>query len=92
MSAPNIEGTSNPATVTGGAFGTKVANATTETVGFYGATGVAKQTTNANVAGFAAGGGTASKSDSVWTGGVGSTTYTVGDVVKVLKNLGLIVS
>lgn len=44
MSAPNIEGTTNPNVQTGGAFGSKVANATTETVGFYGSTGVAKQT------------------------------------------------
>lgn len=44
MSAPNIEGTTNPDVLTGGTMGTKVANSVTETVGFYGATGVAKQT------------------------------------------------
>ena len=41
---PAIEGTVNPFTATGGVNGTKVANSVTETVGFYGATGVAKQT------------------------------------------------
>lgn len=51
MSAPNIEGTTNPAVVTGGTGGAKVANSTTETLGFYGATGVAKQTGVAVTAG-----------------------------------------
>lgn len=41
---PALEGTKNPSVVTGGDAGTKVANATTETLGFYGSTGVAKQT------------------------------------------------
>lgn len=44
MAAPNIEGTVNPDTVTGGTGGTIVAKTVTETLGFYGATGVAKQT------------------------------------------------
>ena len=44
MSAPNIEGTTNKAVVTGGTAGTKVANATSEVLGFYGTTGVAQQT------------------------------------------------
>jgi len=46
-SAPNIEGTSNPDTVTGGSgstgFGTVVAQSPTETLGFYGSTGVVQQ-------------------------------------------------
>lgn len=44
MSAPNTEVQSVPSTLTGGEMGTVVANHTTETLGFYGATGVAKQT------------------------------------------------
>ena len=44
MSAPNIETSTQPAVLTGGAAGSKVANSTTEVLGFYGATGVAKQT------------------------------------------------
>lgn len=44
MAAPNIETSTNPDVVTGGSFGVKLGNATTETVGFYGATGVAQQT------------------------------------------------
>ena len=44
MSAPNIESVNEPTVVTGGVFGTKVASTPTEVLGFYGATGVAKQT------------------------------------------------
>lgn len=89
---PNIEGQSNPFVATGGQFGTIIGNTTSETVGFYGAVGVAQHTATGNVTGFAAGSGTASKSDSVWTGGVGTATYTVGDIVNALKNLGILAS
>jgi hypothetical protein len=44
MSAPNIEGTSNPTSTGGNSAGAKVGESTTQTVGFYGSTGVAKQT------------------------------------------------
>jgi hypothetical protein len=44
MSAPNVQTSTNSNTVTGGSAGTKVGYTTTETVGFYGTTGVAQQT------------------------------------------------
>lgn len=44
MASPNVEGTSNPTSLGGSDMGVKVGNATSETLGFYGATGVAKQT------------------------------------------------
>ncbi len=66
--------------------------ASSEKLGFYGATPVVQDSTEGNVSGFAAGAGTASKSDSVWTGGVGTNAYTVGDIVRCLKNLGLMAS
>lgn len=44
MAAPNVEGTVNPATLGGSDSGNKVGYSTSETIGFYGATGVAKQT------------------------------------------------
>jgi len=90
MAAPNIEVSSNPTSTGGNTSGIVVGEVTTQTLGFYGATGIAQFDTTGNVAGFAAGSGTASKSDSVWTGGVGSTAYTVGDLVRALKQLGLI--
>lgn len=43
MSSPNIEGTTNPASTGGSSAGVKVGYSATETLGFYGATGVAKQ-------------------------------------------------
>lgn len=44
MASPNIEGTSNPTSTGGSAMGVVVGSTSTETLGFYGATGVAKQT------------------------------------------------
>ncbi len=41
---PNINGTVNPFVATGGQFGTIVAGSASETLGFYGITGVALQT------------------------------------------------
>lgn len=48
----------------------------------FGTTGVTQQT--------AAGAGAAVKVDSTTTGGVGSTAFTVGDVVAALKKLGVL--
>lgn len=45
MSAPNIEGTSNPAQLAGGVFGAIVGEAD-GAVGFYGSTGVTKQSSS----------------------------------------------
>lgn len=90
MSAPNIEGTSNPGVITGGVFGAQVGKSITEAVGFYGSAGAVQHSTTGNVTGFVAGSGTASKSDSVWAGASGATAYTVGDIVTALKALGLL--
>ena len=46
MAAPNIEGTTNPAVLTGGDAGSIVGETTSETVGFYGNTGVAQQSSS----------------------------------------------
>lgn len=89
---PNIEGSVNPNVVSGGQFGVILANSTTETLGAYGNTGIAQYATTGTTTGFTAGSGTASKSDSTFTGNTGSTAYTVGDVVRALKLLGLIAS
>ena len=48
------------------------------------------RSTTGDVAGFAAGSGTASKSDSTWDGDLGSTGYTVGDIISVLKSKGML--
>lgn len=44
MAAPNIEGTSNPTATGGSTMGVVVGSSTSETLGFYGSAGVAKQT------------------------------------------------
>lgn len=44
MSAPNIQTSSNPSTTGGNASGVVIGQETSQTLGFYGATGVAKQT------------------------------------------------
>ena len=48
------------------------------------------RTTTGNVTGFTAGSGTPSKDDSTWDGDVGSTGYTVGDIVSILKAKGML--
>lgn len=62
----------------------------TATVGFFGATAVAQPSSVGQTAGFTAGAGTTAKDDSTYTGGTGSKAYTVGDIVKHLKALGLL--
>jgi hypothetical protein len=58
-------------------------------IGLYTATPVAQHSSTGYTAGFTAGAGTAMNNDSTSTGGVGSTAYTFGDVVKMAKNIGL---
>jgi hypothetical protein len=59
-------------------------------VGFYGVTPVAQPSTTGTTTGFTAGAGTAVLSDSTFTGNTGTAAYTIGDVVKALKDLGLL--
>jgi len=92
MAAPNTEYSANPDVVSGGAFGAIVGNDPANPVGFYGEAGIAQYSTTGTTTGFTAGSGTASKSDSTFTGDVGTKAYTVGDIVKALKQLGLIAS
>jgi hypothetical protein len=61
-------------------------------VGFYGTTPAAQHSTTGETTGFTGGAGTAARVDSTFTGNVGSTAYTISDVVKALKNIGLMTS
>jgi hypothetical protein len=67
-----------------------IGDAATDTVAFYGATPTARYNTTGTVTGFTAGSGTGVNDDSTFTGNTGSTAYTVGDVVRALKQLGVI--
>lgn len=69
---------------------TVTATLTGTTAGFFGATPVAQPDTTGTTTGFTAGSGTAVLDDSTFTGDTGSTAYTIGDVVKALKDLGLL--
>lgn len=77
---------------TNGPEGTLIGKSSTELVGFFGKSPVARTSSSGDITGFSAGSGTASKSDSTWTGASGSTAYTVGDIVTILKAYGLIAS
>lgn len=68
-----------------------VGTARAHLVGFFGATPVACQTAAGVSAGFAQGSGLAVNDVSTFTGGIGATAYTLGDVVAILKTYGLLV-
>ena len=59
-------------------------------IGFFGETPVAQQETTGTTAGFTANSGTALNFSTTFTGDIGSTAFTCGDIVRALKNLGLL--
>ena len=70
--------------------GTQLGDSATDLVGFYGSTPVAQATPAGNVTTVAAGSTTNVFVNTTFSGGVGTTAYTVGDVVAVLKGMGLL--
>lgn len=67
-----------------------IQTAAADPIGFFGATPVVQQAGTGETTGFTAGAGTGVNDDSTFTGNVGSTAYRISDVVKALKNLGLL--
>lgn len=61
-------------------------------LGFYNTTPIAQPNTTGTTTGFTAGTGTAVNDASTFTGGVGTRAYRISDIVKALKDLGLIAS
>lgn len=59
-------------------------------IGLYGGTGVVQHASTGETAGFTAGAGTAVKDDSTFTGNVGTKAYRLSDIVKALKNIGVL--
>lgn len=76
--------------VLGTTTGTKIGTATTQKLGFYNAAPVVQPNGTGETTGFTAGVGTAVNDDSTFTGNVGSTAYRINDIVKALKNIGLL--
>lgn len=76
--------------ILGTTTGTKIGTATTQKLAFFNSTPVVQPATTGETVGFTAGTGTAVNDASTFTGNVGSTAYRISDVVKHLKNLGLI--
>jgi hypothetical protein len=70
--------------------GTKIGTATTQKLAFYNSTPVVQPNTTGTTTGFTAGAGSAVDSAATFTGNTGSTAYTIGDIVKALKTLGLL--
>ncbi len=64
----------------------------TDLVGFYGATAVVQPNGTGNTHTVAAGSTTAVYTNTTFDGSTGSTAYTVGDIVKALKALGILQS
>ena len=63
---------------------------TGEKVGMYGATPVVQPAGTGETVGFTAGGGTTATSASTATGNLGSTAYRHSDIVKALKQVGVL--
>ncbi len=76
----------------GGGSPEQVGGASPSLVGFYGTTPVAQHTAATNVHTVAAGSTTTAYVNTTFDGSIGSTAYTIGDLVAALKTLGLIAS
>ena len=76
--------------IVGTTTGTKIGTSTSQKIGFFNATPVVQQATTGTITGHTAGSGAGVTEDSTFTGDTGTTAYTIGDIVKALKNLGLI--
>jgi len=72
------------------ATGSKIGTATVQKLGFYNATPIVQPTSPGLTSIDTAGAGTTVNSQSKFTGGLGTTQYSISDIVRVLKNLGLI--
>jgi hypothetical protein len=72
--------------------GTKIGTATGQKIGFFNATPVAQQAGTGETTGATGGSGTNVHVSATFTGNVGSAAYTISDIVKALKNLGILAS
>ena len=74
--------------VVGTGTGTQYGTAAAQKLGKWGATPIVQPSSTGQTAGSTVGVGNNVNDDSTFTGGVGATAYTIGDIVKHLKNAG----
>jgi len=67
-----------------------VADIGAQSIGFYGSAPINRPNPAAITAGFVAGAGTPVLDDSTFTGNNGTAAYTIGDIVRALKDVGLL--
>lgn len=70
--------------------GNRLGNTTSQKIGFWGSTPVVQPSSTGETVGFTAGAGTPVTDASTFTGNVGATAYRISDIVKNLKNAGLL--
>lgn len=70
--------------------GTKLGTSTAQKLAFFNSTPIVQYTTKGTTIGFTAGAGTAVDSAATFTGNTGANAYTIGDIVRALKQYGLI--
>ena len=70
--------------------GTKIGTAANQKIGFYDATPVTQRSNGGIFTGFTQNLGQDIRTFSTFTGGVGSSTYTVGSIVRALKDIGIL--
>ena len=75
---------------TGLTTGTKIGTATSQKLGFWGVTPVVQPSTVGTTGLISAGAGTAVKDDSTFNGSAGVFAYTIADIVKHLKAVGIL--
>lgn len=95
MSNPGPAITSTPLTVRENvpqSDGNQFGQTALELIGFWGQTPIAQPSPLGDVHTVAAGAGAAVKVDTTFDGTIGSTAYTIGDIVAVLKKAGLLKS
>lgn len=70
--------------------GTKIGTESDQKLGFFNLTPITQPTAVGDSVGITAGGGTAVDHLATFVSGVGTTAYRIGDLVRALKNLGII--